>query len=238
MAHVPRLYHPGRVVPGPLALGPEAARHLTTVLRMRAGEEFLIFPGDGSEWLARLETLTGKKGATATVVDLVRQEPATALSVELCCALVRAARFETMVEKCTELGADVIRPMTCEHTNRGDAPSPARKERWERIAIEATEQSGRLRVPVIADTVAFNDLIKRPGPFVIADGSGDDWATVAGVLPDAGALSLLVGPEGGWSDAELARGRAAGALTLRLGSNVLRTETAAIAALTLLRART
>ncbi|MGD9935732.1 MAG: 16S rRNA (uracil(1498)-N(3))-methyltransferase, partial [Dehalococcoidia bacterium] len=138
MAHVPRLYHPGRIVPGPLALGPEASRHLTTVLRMRVGEEFLLFPGDGSEWLARIEGLSGKQGAWATVMELVRQEPSAALlQVELCCALVRNARFETVVEKCTELGVDVIRPMSCERTNRGDAPSAARKERWERITVEA-----------------------------------------------------------------------------------------------------
>ena len=239
MAHVPRLYHPGRIVPGPLALGPDAARHLTTVLRMRAGEEFLLFPGDGSEWLACIESLDGKRGARATVMDLVRQEPSAALQVELCCALVRNARFETVVEKCTELGVDVIRPLTCERTNRGDAPSSARKERWERIAVEASEQCGRLRVPVVADAVAFDEFVARsPGPFVIADGSGETWEAVASLLPDAGPLTVHIGPEGGWSDAELARARAAGGLTLRLGRNILRTETAAIAALTLLHART
>ncbi|MEZ4479813.1 MAG: RNA methyltransferase PUA domain-containing protein [Dehalococcoidia bacterium] len=60
MAHVPRLYHPGRIVPGPLSLEASAWRHLGNVLRMRAGEEFLVFCGDGSEWRARIEAVSGK----------------------------------------------------------------------------------------------------------------------------------------------------------------------------------
>lgn len=239
MAHIPRVYQPGRVVPGRLALGPDVTRHLTTVLRMRAGEEFLLFPGDGSEWRVRLDSVTGRQGATATVLDLVRQAPPDPLEIVLCCALIRASRFETAVEKCTEIGVDVIRPLTSEHTNRGDALSPSRRERLERIAVEAAEQSGRLRVPVIAETVSFDTVAGRTGgPFVIADAGGKGWTAAEALLPDGGTLAVLVGPEGGWSESEVAQAKAAGGIVLRLGDNILRTETAAMAALTLLRART
>lgn len=237
MPHIPRLYRPGRIGPGPLTLDAEASRHLGQVLRMRPGETFLVFGGDGSEWLARIDAAAGKQGVAATVLELTRQEPAAALQVELCCALVRAAKFDLVVEKCTVLGADVIRPLTCERTNRGDDPSGPRRERWERIAVEAAEQSGRLRVPVIAAVASLDEMLQRQGTFLFADGSGAPWDEAARLIADAGHVRILVGPEGGWSSAETAKARAAGGIVTRLGPNILRTETAAMAAVALVRAR-
>lgn len=238
MAHVPRLYHPGRIVPGPLSLEASAWRHLGNVLRMRAGEEFLVFGGDGSEWRARIEAVSGKASGSATVLELTRQEHLPALDVELYCALVRATHFDLVVEKSTELGVDVIHPMATEYTSRGDGPSPNRIERWKRIAVEASEQCGRLRVPVIAAATTMESFLDHTSaPFVVADAAGMAWAAGSKLLPDSGKLAVLVGPEGGWSEAELARARSSGGIVLRLGANILRTETAAIAALTLIRGR-
>jgi 16S rRNA (uracil1498-N3)-methyltransferase len=207
-------------------------------MRLRPGEQFCLFAGDGREWSAEVDAVPG--GAVhARVIEVVRQEPAPALSLELWCALVRSNRFDLAVEKCTEAGVDVIRPLLTDHGARGDQPSASRFERWRRIAVEASEQSGRLFVPVVAEPLTLRDALARARhPVVVAGMAGQSWPSLVPMLPDAGPLALAVGPEGGWSDGELATARASGALLARIGPNILRTETAAIALVILARTGT
>ena len=236
MAHIPRLYLPQRFAPGPVQLDAEHSRRLASVMRLRTGDEFRLFSGDGREWRAVVLS-EGKTGLRCEVQDVVRQEPRPARTIELWCGLVRPSRFDWAVEKAVEAGADVIRPLLSDYTARGDGASRQKHDRWNRIAIEAAEQSGRLWVPVIAEPARFGDLLARlRGPLVLADAGGMQVSEVARLLPPAGTVTLAVGPEGGFSPDELARARAAGALPLRLGPNILRTETAAVVATGLLRA--
>lgn len=238
MAHVPRLYRPGRIERGPVTLEGDHARRLTSVLRLRPGDEFLLFAGDGREWRARV-TSAGQGTVHAEVLVVARQEPAPSITLELWCALVRATRFEFAVEKCTEAGVDIIRPVVTSHTARGDELSPGRRERLARIAIEAAEQSGRLSVPVIAQATGFLHALDRAqGPVVLGDPGGLPWPRTAALLPQSGHLVVAVGPEGGWSPAEIAAARAHGALVTRTGQTILRTETAAIVLTALVRAST
>jgi 16S rRNA (uracil1498-N3)-methyltransferase len=238
MAHVPRLFRPGRIERGPITLEGDHARRLSSVLRLRPGDEFLLFAGDGREWRARV-TSSGRDTIHAAVLDVTRQEPAPSLTLEVWCALVRATRFELAVEKCTEAGADIIRPLVTSHTARADQLSPTRRERLERIAIEAAEQSGRLTVPVIAQaTDVLRALDRAPGPVILGDPGGLPWPQMAALLPQSGHVAVAVGPEGGWSPAEIAAARAHGALVTRTGPTILRTETAAIVFTALVRAAT
>jgi 16S rRNA (uracil1498-N3)-methyltransferase len=236
MAHVPRLYRPGHLAAGPTALDAEQSRRLSSVMRLRDGDEFRLFCGDGREWRA---TVTGasRTGLRAEIHEVVRQSPAPALTLETWCALIRPNRFEVAIEKCTEAGADIIRPLITDHTARGDHPSESRLERWNRIAIEAAEQSGRLFLPVIAEPMPFADAVRQAHhPFVFADLEGASWREIAPLLPESGRLAVAIGPEGGWSDAERALARSRGALIAHAGDSILRTETAAVVFTALVRA--
>jgi 16S rRNA (uracil1498-N3)-methyltransferase len=238
VAHIPRVYRPGHLGPGPVTLDGEVARRLLTVMRLAGGDEVHLFAGDGREW--RAEVVSAQRGTLAvTVQEVVRQQAALPVVLELWLAVVRANRMETAIEKCVEAGADIIRPVVCEYSNRGDAGSAARSERWQRIAIEASEQSGRLFLPVIEPPVTFERALSgHHGPLVAGAAGGRSLLELAPMLPSSGRLAVLVGPEGGLSPTESAALSRAGALELSLGPYILRTETAAIAATAALRALT
>ncbi len=225
----PRICVPEGVTPGALTLPEARARHLAA-RRLRRGDEFLVFAGNGREYRARLEELS-RNGATATVGEIARQAPPPARSVEAWCANVRANRMEWAIEKCTEAGASVFRPIITERSARGDAVSEERSARWRRIAIEAAEQCGRLYLPMIAPVTAFTAALESlRGPLILADQTGEYWREAASRLPGRGALAVAVGPEGGFTEAETALATEAGALVASFGPNTLRTETAAVVA--------
>lgn len=235
MSRLPRIHVSGRLGPGPLVLDGDAAHRLRAVLRLKAGDEFLAFAGDGREYHATVGTVT-KSAVTATVGEIVRQAPLSAVTLEAWCALVRPNRFDWAIEKCVEAGADVIRPLVTEHGARGDSASTSRRQRWARIAIEAAEQSGRLFVPIVEPPLLFEQALHRHhGAVVVADPEGQPPTEVATLLPARGHIAVVVGPEGGLSHAERTAARHAGAVFLRLGPHILRTETAAVVATAMVR---
>ena len=238
MDALPRICVREGVKAGPLRLGAAQAKHLAGARRLRAGDAFLVFSGDGREYRAEIEA-TARDSVQATVGALTRQEPLPALELEIWCANVRANRMEWGIEKCVETGADVFRPITCERTARGQELSEGRRERWERIAIEAAEQCGRLHLPRIEALAPFTEACMRLlGPMVLADPDGAPWSTIASLLPERGTLTVAIGPKGGFSEGEVAAARADGALIACLGPHTLRTETAAAVATALVRTHT
>ena len=235
MEGLPRICVPEGVQPGALALPDAQARHLAA-RRLRQGDAFLVFAGDGIEYHARIE-VASRDRVTATVLDIARQEPPPARMVEVWCANVRANRMEWAIEKCVEAGVDVFRPITTERSARGQELSEGRLERWERIAIEAAEQCGRLYLPVVAPVATFEQAVEGlEGALVLANRDGAPWGEVVGKLPERGSLAVAIGPEGGFTDAEVSRATEAGAMIASLGPHTLRTETAAVVAVALARA--
>jgi len=235
MKHVPRLYVFGHLAAGGLVLDGDQAKRLSAVMRLGPGDEFLAFAGDGREWRARV-TGVHKASLDAEVTELVRQEPAPALAVEVWVALVRANRFDWAIEKCVEAGADVIRPMLTERCQRGEGSS-GKAGRWTRLAIEAAEQSGRLRVPVVEPPVALERLLGGVrGALLVAERGALPWTEAARLLAPAGHVAVAIGPEGGLSESELGQLKAKGAIAVSLGPYILRTETAAAVAVALVRA--
>lgn len=235
MEGLPRICVPEGVQPGALALPDAQARHLAA-RRLRSGDAFLVFAGDGTEYHARIDDAS-RDGVTATVLYIARQEPPPARRVEVWCANVRANRMEWAIEKCVEAGGDVFRPITTEHSARGQELSEGRLERWERIAIEAAEQCGRLYLPVVAPVVTFEAAVEaREGALVLANRDGAPWGDVTPKLPERGSFAVAIGPEGGFTDDEVTRAVDAGALVASFGPNTLRTETAAVVAVALARA--
>lgn len=216
-------------------LSGDQAHRLAAVVRLREGDELRLFCGDGREWSATVAA-AGKSQVHVRVVAVTRQEPLSPLALEAWCPLVRPARFEWAIEKCTEAGADVIRPLLSSRSARGEG-SAAKQERWGRIAIEAAEQCGRLHVPVIEAPATLDALLARHHGAILAGAfEGRPWPEAVRLLPPSGRLAIAIGPEGGFEPAELDRLRAAGAILARFGPNTLRAETAAVAACILVRA--
>ncbi len=235
MTRVPRLYVPGRLAPGLAVLNSDQSRRLADVVRLREGDEFRLFNGDGKEWKA-VVTGIAKGQLHGQIVECVREEAPLPLVVEVWCGLVRPNRFDWAIEKCAEAGADVIRPIVTARAARGDGSSGLRQERWGRIATEAAEQCGRLSLPLVEPPGQFADLLGRHrGPLLLGNVAGPPWPEAARAVPEQGRLVIAVGPEGGFTPDEVARAKAAGAQLARFGPNVLRTETAAVAAVALVR---
>lgn len=235
MARVARLFHPD-ARPGLVRFEGEVARRLLRVLRLREGDPVLLFAGDGREWRAVIRRVDGP-AVFAEVGELVRLGQPSRLVLDVRCALVRPNRFDWAVEKMTEAGADVIGAIVTERTTEraGDGP---RQARWRRIAVEAAEQCGRVWVPVVASTAPFEDALGGAvGTVVIGHAGGRRFDELAPFLPDAGRLTVFVGPEGGFSEREVAAAEARGALLASFGPHTLRSETAAVVATALVRSR-
>ncbi len=220
-----------------LTLPDEAAGHLTRVLRLGAGDDCIVFDGRGGEYPARIASVS-KRAVTLTLGEHDPIERESPLRVLLLQGLARGERMDLIVQKATELGVAAIRPVHTLHSGvRLDAAQTERKlAHWRAVAISACEQCRRNRVPgilpplplaaALAAAPAGNrwTLSLAPGRAPLGGDSiaGDDWTTV------------LVGPEGGLAEAEEQDAAAAGFQALALGPRVLRTETAALAALAVL----
>lgn len=233
--HIPRLHITGKLSAGPVVIDGDQARHLSKVMRAHEGDEVHLFNGDGREWRGEVASIERLR-VIVDVAEIMRQAAAPPIVVETWCGLVRPQRYDLMIEKATEAGADIIRPFLSERTLGTREASKARMERWERLAVEASEQCGRLQVPVIEHPVSFERLIETyHGALVLADRMGDQWTTVAGLLPREGHIAVAIGPEGGFTDEESQAARRHGALRVSLGPHTFRTETAAIVATAMLR---
>lgn len=210
-----------------VALDPGQANYLGNVLRLGAGAELLLFDGWSGEWLARIAE-AGKKRMTLSVERKTR-EPETIPDVWLAFAPVKRTQTDWLVEKATELGAARLIPVMTDRT----IAERVRLDRLESIAIEAAEQCGRTRLPEIAEPLTLARLLADRDTgrtLYFADESRD--GTPAGQAFRDGPALILIGPEGGFTDAERASIRAApGSFSVSLGPRILRAETAALAAL-------
>ncbi len=234
---IPRLYHPH-----PLAAGDrfvpdrEMGRYLTRTLRLRAGAPVVLFNGlDGGEWRGRLMAVGG---ALALEVLDFRTVPAEAdLAVTLVAGLTKGGGLEMVVQKGTELGMAALIPLICQRSvRRLDAKSAANAQRrWRRIAEEAAEQCGRVHVPHIHPPLAWADLgaVLPAGPRLLFwEERERAGRSLSDIQPPRGAVSLLVGPEGGFEAQEVTAARQRlGCGIVTLGPRILRAETAAITAI-------
>jgi 16S rRNA (uracil1498-N3)-methyltransferase len=215
---------------GAAELRGDEARHLTRVLRVEPGQRFEISDNQHA-FLAEIAEARGER----VVFQVIEPIPAVPMPVRitLCAAIVKFDRFEWMIEKATELGVDRILPVEAIRTEKGlfDA-SRKRSERWARIARESSQQSRRVQIPEILPAVRFEDCLEAAAEhrFFLDEGAAPPLLReIPGERSDTAAL--LVGPEGGWTDAERAQAIAAQWLPVSLGPLVLRAETAASAAL-------
>jgi 16S rRNA (uracil1498-N3)-methyltransferase len=240
----PRVYVDLPLASDTVAALPEtAANHVVRVLRLRAGDALILFNGRGGEYAATLADAGPARGAPARVrigahAPVERESP---LHITLLQGIARGERMDHIVQKATELGVARIVPLLCERSVvRLDESAAARRlEHWRAIAIAACEQCGRNRLPVLERAIeleriadAVRGLTLEAGPRLLL--APDAPTSLAALAPGLTGATLLIGPEGGLSNREIDLAGRAGYVACRLGPRVLRTETAPLAALTVL----
>ena len=241
---IPRVFVDLPLAPGAtVELPGEACEHLLRVLRLGEGAALTLCNGDGSDYGARIAAI-GKRGATASVLESTPNAAESPLRIVLAQALARGEKMDWVVQKATELGVAAIAPIVTERTEvRLDAERAGRRlAHWRGVAAAACEQCGRARLPAIAEprTLAAWLADAPSGSMRFAlDPGGVPLREVAAEIARAESLpvlQLVVGPEGGLSERDLAQLRAAGVRGMKLGPRILRTETAGLAAVSALQA--
>lgn len=221
--------------PDKLALDDAEARHAVQVLRMKVGDRATVFNGQGVE--ATVEFAKVEKGQVTLRKIQVSKTPPLACELTLAQAVPKGKNMDLIVEKATELGAAVIAPLLSERTvvraDEGEALS--KREKWQRVAIEAAKQCGQNWLPSVAKPVALKEFFAQGGKYdlkLIAS-LQPGAVSVKQALAEAGAkrpgrVLVLVGPEGDFTPAEVNLARNHGCQPITLGPIILRTETAAI----------
>jgi 16S rRNA (uracil1498-N3)-methyltransferase len=215
------------------AIEGETAHHLARVLRAQQGQLYELSDGL-AVWLGRIETVTRDRIEFALLEEIPSHQPAVYIILLL--SVVKFDAFEWALEKATELGVGVIVPVAAARSEKALlAAAEKRADRWRKILVEASQQSRRVRVPVLGLPLLRSDQsFNKPqiGPKLILS-ERNEAPALREVLPAATVpqATLAIGPEGGWTDEEFAAATATGFREASLGKLILRTETAVIAAL-------
>lgn len=204
------------------------ARQIAAVLRLAPGDHVILVE-HGDDVRVRLDEVSSR-AVRASVLCRRRNAAEPRVRLALGLPLLRGRRDEEVVEAVTQLGVSRIVPFTSERSVVRDLP-PARRARWERIAREAAETARRGRVPEIGPLVPWDALFDALDHTLIVAWEGEGERPLTGaVRGTTSAISLVVGPEGGLTDGEVALAHQSGAVTVSLGPRNLRSETAAISA--------
>jgi len=204
--------------------------HSVRVVRLREGEEIEVFDRAGKMARATVESIAKDHAVLNVGEEIASREPA--FEVHLAMAIIQLEKFELVLQKATELGVRSIVPLVTDRIELRAERYAGKHERWERIVFEAVKQSGRSVVPSIESPASFDDVIARDGLKIVCDADHESSTTDAFTR-----ATLFIGPEGGWSERELALARDRRAFFQRLGPRRLRAETAAIVAVSIITAR-
>lgn len=219
-------------VGGDYALSDAAVRHVSHALRMRAGDRLALFTGAGGEYAATIVDIARR----AVVVRVDAHDPVereAPMPVVLVQSIVAVDMMDLIVRKAAELGAAAIVPVQSARTQRvPDSRLVHRVTHWRQIVSAACEQCGRNRIPVVSPVAVLAEWVAAragSGPMAVLDGAATRSlaAFASAVVP----RFVIVGPEGGFDDAELGQLRDAGAVAVHVGARTLRAETAALVAL-------
>ncbi len=216
--------------PGELSeLAGSEFHHLAHVMRKCVGDRITVFDGQGTESDAEIVELA-RSSATLRLAQRRRDPPATRAPVSLATAVPKADRMRWMVEKATELGVDRLIPL---QTSRSVvAPGAVKLDKLRQAVVEACKQSGRNRLMPVDSLISWKKLVAEviPGQStLVADRGGRPLASLDLSTFATTPVLLVIGPEGGFSAAEIQEAVEAGAGTVSLGTNILRIETAALA---------
>jgi len=219
-----------------VTLDPQEQHHLTRVLRKQPGYEFIGLDGKGARYHCRLDR-EGRAwfGEILEVLEIRGESP---LDLHLVQALIKKDRFEWVLQKCVELGVSRITPLSTWRTevDLNETRVLKKYSRWERILLEAVKQSRRSRIPRLDVPVELADFLQKPQAESILAMDEEGNLGLREFLDNAGtvtSLALLIGPEGGWDPRERELFEQNGVPRVQLGPRTLRTETAAVTAVSL-----
>lgn len=235
---IPRIYQPGQYSKGQtIILSEEAGQHIGLVLRMQAGESLILFNGYNQEFNATIVSAQKRK-VTVLIQSMQTINRESPCQIHLAQAISKGDRMEFVVQKAVELGVTSITPIITERCVVRLDPERMQKKiaQWQAIAIAACEQSGRNQIPMIhqAQTLdKYLKMCKTALKLILEPTSTNSWREYKEAPTD---IALLIGPEGGLSTTEVLSACEYDFQALRLGPRILRTETAAIAAVVLLQA--
>ncbi len=236
----PRFFiDPSQIVGPQIVIGGDDLRHIRTVLRMGPGDLLTLLDGRGMEYEARI-TESGRDGIVCEMVTQARHE-LTGPRITLGQGIAKADKMDWIVQKATELGAAAVVPLVTERTVVKVRDERKRVGRWQKIAREAAMQSRRLDIPRVGAVTSYGGFLAAlvPGPaslFLIPWEEGTrPLRDVLRSYPAAADITVLIGPEGGFSLSEAKAAQDRGFHAVSLGPHILRTETAAVAALSMVR---
>lgn len=222
---IPSFYHPTlNELDSIVDLDPAEALHAVKARRLRAGQAVRLFDGQGLVGFGELSQVD-RRSATVAIESFIRAKPSLR-HLSIAVAIPKGDRQKVMLDMLTQLGVSEIIPLICEHSiTKTNANT---HEKWQRVVIEAAKQSQNSVLPIIQNEVAIDDLLNEntmPILFANADGQSllqhKEWHS---------KLLVLIGPEGGFSEAEFDNFSSRGISAIALGGHILRTEAAAIAA--------
>ncbi len=219
----------------PLVIRDEKAHYLFSVLRCKPGDCLIVTDEKGKSYTAQILT-SSKKEVTADITGDSVINTESSLNITLIQGLLKGEKMDFVIQKTTELGVNAIVPVI---TERSQIRETRKLPRWKKIAEEASRQSGRNVVPEISAPFAFEDIFSFPGlqvkeGIIFWEKGGQRLSAVTGRLRNADRLSLFIGPEGGFSEKEVITALENGICTATLGNRILRAETAAITAVSVM----
>jgi 16S rRNA (uracil1498-N3)-methyltransferase len=216
--------------------GPQA-HQINDVLRMKAGDSIIVLDNTGYEYIVTLMRVE-RRQVIGEVVNQRKSEAEPRTRITLYQSLLAREKFELVLQKCTEVGVSHFVPIVTQRSliRQPQAITPKKMSRWQSIITEAAEQSGRGKIPTLESPLLFRDTLAGLDDFdccLVGSAVGNE-ADLRNILPHGDIrpvrIALLIGPEGGFTDEEIAEACGRGAKAFSLGKRILRTETAAIVA--------
>ncbi len=214
-----------------ISLDDDAAHYVRSVLRLKQDQQIVLFNGEGGEFSGRFSEVS-RKSVRVAIEAFIDRDVESPLNVRLGMGISRGDRMDWAVQKAVELGVNHLTPLTTERCviKFNDDKKQQRQQHWQHIIDHAAEQSGRTRPPALAEISPLTAWVsQQQGLKVFLDPYAEHC--LADLQPENQQLTLLSGPEGGFSDQEREIAKAAGFIPVRMGARILRTETAVLAAL-------
>jgi 16S rRNA (uracil1498-N3)-methyltransferase len=230
---VRRRFFVGQFIDRTAVIDGDTAHHLGRVLRAQVGQLYELSDGI-AVWLGRIESVARDRIQFALLEEIPAHPPA--VDIILLLSIVKFDAFEWAIEKATQLGVGMIVPVAASRSEKALlAASGKRLDRWEKILVEASQQSRRVRVPAISSPLrlreAFNEAYPLGAKVILSERSNAPALRDVLSAVTVSQATLAIGPEGGWTDEELSMAEAVGFREASLGKLILRTETAVVAAL-------